>query len=108
MSDEWAPDEIRAQLRNDELERLRSDDPNAALLREISMLRTDLDRLGGDDFATRYELESRIDALRTQLHDATAGELADAADAWNERAGRKDDHAVVTELTQTQAHGGGH
>ncbi|MEM9465583.1 MAG: hypothetical protein AAGA90_09420 [Actinomycetota bacterium] len=63
------------------------------LLAEIGSLRAQADALPSNDFAGRYALESRIDALRAQLHEATADQLDAAGDEWAERAGRKGEHA---------------
>ncbi|MEO0493122.1 MAG: hypothetical protein AAF081_06875 [Actinomycetota bacterium] len=98
MSLEWAPPELRAQLlagEVDDLEDLRSVDPNAALLRELSMVQELIATLPSDDFASRYRLETRADEVRAALHEATADELEAAADEWSERAGRKGEHEEV-------------
>lgn len=48
--------------------------------------------LPSDDFAARFQLQTKGDELRARLRELKADELDAAADEWAERAAMKNDH----------------
>ena len=64
--------------------------------------------LAADDFARRHQLSTEADAIRAELQHLAAPGLADAADEWAERAGRKGSHAHDPEVAKGAIASPGH
>ena len=61
--------------------------------RRLAEIDSELAALPADEFARKYELQSEADAIRRELAEMVAGDLAEAKSGWAKRSARKGSHA---------------